>query len=429
MRTYLRGKVTLLFMMLGMLIAIPAVALADVIVADADLVTLGNQAGTPTNPIDLGTVGPGAVVKPNGQLPQVSFLLQCSGNRHVDDTQTVSLAFSQANSTIPSDGLLSATDTTIGKPATDTDPGIPASWPEDASGMPNCGSTPPTFGDEGNSTVTITAPTVLNDDTTPFYIFKVAYRNSLTPPGSNDSSSITAAQTDVYYKLTVVQQRAATNLSLSANPTTAFYSDNVDLTATLRKTSDSSGISGKTITFKEGTDTLGTATTLADDPATTDVNEAGKAKLSRNNLSVGDHTIKAFFAEDDDYLASESNPVTVTINPWTLNGFFQPVDGPDTMNYAKGGSTVPLKFEVFRNLTELTNTNVVSAFTQKVNCDPSLEGDPIEQYSTGQTELRYDSTSGQFIFNWKTPKAPGSCYLVTMKTQDGSSISASFQLK
>src|SRR5215216_4680681 len=36
MRTFLRGKVTLLFMMLGMLLAIPAIALADVIVNDID---------------------------------------------------------------------------------------------------------------------------------------------------------------------------------------------------------------------------------------------------------------------------------------------------------------------------------------------------------------------------------------------------------
>jgi hypothetical protein len=225
---------------------------------------------------------------------------------------------------------------------------------------------------------------------------------------------------DYSWSFTTGVSKAATDLSLSANPTSGlYYGDNVDLTATLTKTSDSTAISGKLITFKKGTDTLGTATT----------NASGVATLSKSDLLVGSHSITASFAGDNDYLASTSDSVSVNILAWTLNGFFQPVDGPDTMNYAKGGSTVPLKFEVFRNLTELTNTNVVSAFTQKVNCDPALEGDPIEQYSTGQTELRYDSTSGQFIFNWKTPKAPGSCYLVTMKTQDGSSISASFQLK
>jgi len=39
MRTFLRGKVTLLFIMFGLLLAFPAIALADIIVADGDILT------------------------------------------------------------------------------------------------------------------------------------------------------------------------------------------------------------------------------------------------------------------------------------------------------------------------------------------------------------------------------------------------------
>ena len=49
--------------------------------------------------------------------------------------------------------------------------------------------------------------------------------------------------------------------------------------------------------------------------------------------------------------------------------------------------------------------------------------------STGGTSLRYDSTAGQFIQNWQTPKLPGVCYIVTMTTDDGSSLTANFKLK
>ena len=49
--------------------------------------------------------------------------------------------------------------------------------------------------------------------------------------------------------------------------------------------------------------------------------------------------------------------------------------------------------------------------------------------TTGGTSLRYDGTAGQFIQNWQTPKTAGSCYIVTMTTDDGSSISANFKLK
>lgn len=55
--------------------------------------------------------------------------------------------------------------------------------------------------------------------------------------------------------------------------------------------------------------------------------------------------------------------------------------------------------------------------------------DDIEVTATGGTSLRYDSIGGQFIYNWQTAKKPGSCYKITMTTQDGSSLSAYFRLK
>ena len=115
---------------------------------------------------------------------------------------------------------------------------------------------------------------------------------------------------------------------------------------------------------------------------------------------------------------------------WTLNGFYQPVDMSGTLNVVKGGSTVPLKFEVFAGQTELTETSVVTSFTQtKIACETSVPTDVIEVTTTGGTSLRYDTTGGQFIQNWKTPKLPGKCYQVTMTIQDGSSLSALFKLK
>jgi hypothetical protein len=55
--------------------------------------------------------------------------------------------------------------------------------------------------------------------------------------------------------------------------------------------------------------------------------------------------------------------------------------------------------------------------------------DDIEVLATGNTSLRYDTTGGQFIFNWQTPKKVGACYQITMTTLDGSSLSAFFKLK
>ena len=53
--------------------------------------------------------------------------------------------------------------------------------------------------------------------------------------------------------------------------------------------------------------------------------------------------------------------------------------------------------------------------------------DAIEVTATGGTSLRYDTTGGQFIYNWKTPTGAGSCYKVTMTANDGSTITAYFK--
>jgi hypothetical protein len=119
-----------------------------------------------------------------------------------------------------------------------------------------------------------------------------------------------------------------------------------------------------------------------------------------------------------------------TVLAWTLGGFFSPVDMNGVYNTVKGGSTVPLKFEVFAGSTELTDTSAIKSFVQtKVNCDGTAPMDEIEVVTTGGTSLRYDATAGQFIQNWQTPKAAGSCYRVSMTTQDGTSLIAFFRLK
>jgi hypothetical protein len=117
-----------------------------------------------------------------------------------------------------------------------------------------------------------------------------------------------------------------------------------------------------------------------------------------------------------------------------LNGFFQPVDmsTPTTTVYntVKNGSTVPLKFEIFAGPTELIDTAAVKSLTYaQTSCDATAITDPIETVATGGTVLRYDSTAGQFVYNWKTPATASKCYVVTMTTQDGSFLKAYFKLK
>jgi hypothetical protein len=151
----------------------------------------------------------------------------------------------------------------------------------------------------------------------------------------------------------------------------------------------------------------------------------GSCSVSGYSGAVGPHTITTSAMDKAGNSASAS--ASYTVLAWTLNGFYQPVD-MGKVNIAKNGSTVPLKFEAFAGPTELTNTSIVSTFIQQESC-VSLTTDDIETYATGNTSLRYDTTGGQFIFNWQTPKVVGGCYKVTLTLQDGRQIFADFKLK
>ena len=95
----------------------------------------------------------------------------------------------------------------------------------------------------------------------------------------------------------------------------------------------------------------------------------------------------------------------LTIQAWTLAGYYQPVDMPTggmVWNTIKGGQTVPLKFQIFVGSVERTDVGAVKAFTATpTSCGTPGTEDLVEITTTGNTELRY--SGGQFIQNWQTP--------------------------
>ena len=137
---------------------------------------------------------------------------------------------------------------------------------------------------------------------------------------------------------------------------------------------------------------------------------------------------------------------SLTILAWTLTGFYQPVGEANSVlnnitpsastvwNTVKGGSPVPLKFNVFAGSTEkISPADIASFKQQKVTCpNGAAPVDPVETdlLTTGATSLRYDLTANQFIQNWATTKVSSeTCYRATVTTQDGSTISAFFKLR
>jgi hypothetical protein len=149
--------------------------------------------------------------------------------------------------------------------------------------------------------------------------------------------------------------------------------------------------------------------------------------VSGYGTTVGTHTLTATATDNAGRTATATR--TYTVSAWTLKGFYSPVDMNGTLNTVKGGSTVPLKFEVFAGSTELTSTDAIDSFAvTKITCDSGATVDEIELTTTGGTSLRYDTTGGQFIQNWKTPTG-SACYRVTMKTDDGSTLVAFFRTR
>jgi hypothetical protein len=115
---------------------------------------------------------------------------------------------------------------------------------------------------------------------------------------------------------------------------------------------------------------------------------------------------------------------------YKFGGFLQPVDAK-TLNSMKAGSTAPIKWQ----LTDAAGTPVSSLASVTggtgvaASCAAGASVDPLEEYATGATSLRYDATAKQFIYNWQSPKKTGTCYAVKIAFADGTTQTATFQLK
>jgi hypothetical protein len=138
---------------------------------------------------------------------------------------------------------------------------------------------------------------------------------------------------------------------------------------------------------------------------------------------------------NENYLGAAPVVEIVNATAWHVSGFYSPVT-PSTpanpiWNVVKGGSTVPLKFEIFAGVNGVEQTSlsaIKSILLQPVNCTggTALNLDPTQLDNTGGTTLRYDGS--QFIQNWKTPTTTG-CFVVSMQAADNTTIQAYFRVK
>ncbi len=118
---------------------------------------------------------------------------------------------------------------------------------------------------------------------------------------------------------------------------------------------------------------------------------------------------------------------------YDFKGFFSPVDNPDTLNKAKAGSAIPVKFTLGGDMgldvfyKEGDSTYPRSADT---TCGSTETVDVIEETVTANSSgLSFDETTGQYTYVWKTSKNwANTCRQLVVKLKDGRTYRAYFQL-
>jgi hypothetical protein len=113
---------------------------------------------------------------------------------------------------------------------------------------------------------------------------------------------------------------------------------------------------------------------------------------------------------------------------YALSGPFQPVDAAPTVNLAKAGSAVPVKFRLGGD----RGLDVLAAGYPKVtslSCAGTAT-DVIEQtLDASAASLAYDAANDLYTYKWKTSKAMKGCRELILKFRDGTQLRALFDLR
>jgi len=106
-------------------------------------------------------------------------------------------------------------------------------------------------------------------------------------------------------------------------------------------------------------------------------------------------------------------------------GFLAPING-SAVNVGKTGRTYPIKWRLHRDDGTLISDAEAQALVpamvagqKQSECNFALAEDTLlEEATSGGTELRYDATADQFIYNYKAPSTVG-CYVLGIRNADG----------
>lgn len=147
-------------------------------------------------------------------------------------------------------------------------------------------------------------------------------------------------------------------------------------------------------------------------------------------IDTGTVGTKTFTVQATDKQGNETSTTVNYIVAYSFSGFFSPVDNLPTLNSAKAGQSIPLKWRLTDAAgNPITNLSRVQVTVQSLSCTPRLSATPdqLEEYASGALGLK-NLGNGYYQFNWKTPKSyANSCKTLNLDLGEGISHTALFK--
>jgi streptogramin lyase len=231
-------------------------------------------------------------------------------------------------------------------------------------------------------------------------------------------------------------------VSVADDSTTSFYATATDAAG------NTSDCSTSSIAYQEDSTPPGIVITTPADgasytlgsavPADYECQDPGGSGVSSCNGTVADGSpidtatagAKTFTVTAEDNAGNDAALTHEYTVVYDFAGFFQPVDNLPTLNAAKAGSAIPVKFSLsgFQGLAIFSPGYPKS---EQIMCSSTAAVDGIESTVTaGSSGLTYDSLTDQYHYVWKTSKSwANSCRQLVVKLDDTTSHQANFKLK
>ncbi len=137
---------------------------------------------------------------------------------------------------------------------------------------------------------------------------------------------------------------------------------------------------------------------------------------------------KNFTVETEDNAGNSDSLTHDYTVVYDFEGFFNPIQNLPTLNVARAGGAIPVKFSLSGD-HGLAIFASGSPSSQETACETSVPQDTVtETLTAGSSSLSYDAATDTYTYVWKTEKSWGnSCRTLTVKLIDGSEHVASFR--